>query len=85
MKNPERSIRVIAVNNYKVESKFDIYLDFSGQREWLMMHRHSGLLFGLLRNGVSLAELRRIRGRDQKIVKYLLKVIDEYLEEEKSA
>ena len=85
MKNPERSIRVIAVNNYKVESKFDIYLEFSGQREWLMMHRHSGLLFSLLRNGVSLAELRRIRGRDQKIVKYLLKVIDEYLEEEKSA
>ena len=85
MKNPERSIRVIAVNNYKVESKFDIYLEFSGQREWLMMHRHSGLLFGLLRNGASLAELRRIRGRDQKIVKYLLKVIDEYLEEEKSA
>lgn len=85
MKNPERSIRVIAVNNYKVESKFDIYLDFSGQREWLMMHRHSGLLFNLLRNGITLAELRRIRGRDQKIIKYLLKVIDEYLEEEKSA
>ena len=85
MKNPERNIKVYAVNNYKVDNKFDIYLEFSGQREWLMMHRHSGILFGILKNGARLDDLRRIRGRDQKHVKYLLRVIDEYLEEEKSA
>lgn len=85
MKNQERRIKVVAVNNYKVESKFDIYLEFSGHREWLMMHRHSGILYGILKDGISLNELRRIRGQNQKRVQYLIKVIDEYLSEEMSA
>ena len=81
MRNPDSSVRVIAVNNAKVKSKFDIYLDFSGQREWLMMHRHNGILFNMLRNGVSLGNLRRMKGNDQSQVRYLVRVIDEYLED----
>ena len=81
MRNPDSSVRVIAVNNAKVKSKFDIYLDFSGQREWLMMHRHNGILFNMLRNGVSLGNLRRMKGNDQSRVRYLVRVIDEYLED----
>lgn len=79
MKNPDRGVRVIAVNNDKVYSKFDIYLEFSGHREWLMMHRHNGILFNILKHGISLGELRRFKGRDQSRVQYLIKVIDEYL------
>lgn len=81
MKNPDRGIRVFAVNNTKVQSKFDIYLEFSGKREWLMIHRHNGFLYGMLKDGVSLAELRRATGRTRNQLKYLLQVIDEYLEE----
>ena len=81
MKGQENRIKVFAVNNYKVESRFDIYLEFSGRREWLMMHRHSGILYNLLRNGVTLGELRRFKGRDQNRVQYLIRVIDEYLED----
>ena len=81
MKRADNRIRVIAVNNYKVESRFDIYLEFSGQREWLMMHRHNGFLYRLLHDSISLSELRRLKGREQRQIQYLLKVIDEYLED----
>lgn len=85
MKNPDRGVRVIAVNNYNFESRFDIYLEFSGKREWLMVHRHNGILYRMLRNGISLAELRKISGRDKGRVQYLIRVIDEYLDELKTA
>lgn len=38
---------------------FNIYLDCSGQREYLMWHRHNGILFGLLKDGIELSELKR--------------------------
>jgi hypothetical protein len=84
LKNENR-IRVYAVNNYKVEFRFDIYLEFSGKREWLMSHRRNGILFNMLKHGIPLGELRRMSGWQKRHVEYLLKVIDEYLEEEKSA
>ena len=85
MRNQENRIRVVAVNNNNVHSKFDIYLDFPEGREWLMLHRHDGILFNMLRDGMSLRELRQ-QSRDRKDrVKYLIKVIDEYISEEKSA
>lgn len=80
----KRKIRVIAANNYK-KGGFDIYLDFSGWREYLMWHRHNGFIFGILRHGRKLSDLRRLTGRERREMKYLLTVIDEYLEEEKSA
>lgn len=85
MARNENRILVYAVNNDKVHSKFDIYLEFSGHREWLIIHRHNGWLYNLMRNGISLSELRRATGRDRRNLKYLLSVIDEFLDEEMSA
>ena len=85
MKNPDRGIRVIALNNENVHSKFDIYLDFSGHREWLMICRHNGILFSLLKNGVSLGDLRRVKGRDRERIQRIVKVADEYIKIERSA
>ena len=58
MKVKEYNMRVIAENNGNRDG-FNIYLDFSGQREFLMYHRHNGLLFGLLKNGMRTEALRR--------------------------
>lgn len=85
MKNPDRGIRVFATNNERVPNKFDIYIEYAGRREWLMMHRHSGILFPMLKNGITLAELRKISGLNKDRVKYLIRVIDEYLAEEMTA
>lgn len=86
MKNPDRGVRVIAINNEKVHSKFDIYLDFSGRREWLMMCRHNGILFSILKDGIALSDLRRkIKGRDRERIQRVIKVADEFIKEERSA
>lgn len=93
-----RNVMIIAQNNGE-KAGFNIYLDFSGQREYLMSHRHNGLLYGLLKDGASLEEMRRlkparIRGRyarKAKIAKlygqvaYLVSVIDEYMLEREAA
>ena len=85
MSSPDRGVRVFAVNNEKVHSKFDIYLDFSGKREWLMMYRHNGVIFNMLKNGMPLSELRRLKGRDKDMFKHILRVIDEYIKYERDA
>lgn len=54
----EKNVKLYAVNR-EMENGFDIYLDFSGQREYLMSHRHNGILFGILKDGAKLDELRR--------------------------
>lgn len=61
MKNNNRNIRIIAENNGNRDG-FNIYLDFSGQREFVMYHRHNGLLYALLRDKPRLDELLRWRG-----------------------
>ena len=74
---------VIAVNNDK-HGGFDIYMDFSGQREYLMWHRHNGLLYGMLKDGIRVSEIQRIAQikRDYRtVLRYLLTVIDEYMAE----
>ena len=53
-----RNIKVFAVNNGS-NAGFNIILDFSGQREFLLHHKHNGLLYNLLKDGVRLEELRR--------------------------
>lgn len=80
----ERGVMVVAENNGSARG-FNIYLDFSGQREFLMWHRHNGFLFNLLRHGRRVSDLRRLSGRERREMRYLMVVIDEYLQEEKSA
>ena len=58
MKKNNRNIRVCAVNNGNRDG-FNIYLDFSGQREYLIYHRHNGLLYDLLKDGVAIDDVRR--------------------------
>ena len=60
MKNGARNVRIIAVNAAGKHG-FDIFLDFSGQREYLMSHRHNGPLYSMLCDGAPLDEVRRWR------------------------
>lgn len=90
----KRNISVIAENNGKL-SGFNIFLDFSGKREYLVTHRHNGLIYNILKDGIQLDDLRRgdlsARGGHrinrisadeiQKSIRHLLTVIDEYLAE----
>lgn len=55
-----RNVRVIA-ENIDSDHGFHIFLDFSGQREYLMSHRHNGLLYNVLKDGVALDDMRRWR------------------------
>lgn len=61
MKYTNSNIRLVAVNRDHMDG-FNIYLDFSGQREYLMSHRHNGLLYKMLEDGVRLADLQPLRG-----------------------
>ena len=89
-----RNTRVIAENN-GTKDGFNIFLDFSGQREYLMYHRHNGLLYGLLKDGAVVADVRRWTpsqmganriGRNgaaqlYDVVTHLVSVIDDYMME----
>lgn len=58
MKRYNRNILVFAENNGN-ESGFNIYLEFSGQREYLVTHRHNGAMFSMLKNGIRLDDMQR--------------------------
>ena len=87
-----RNIRVLAENNGDKDG-FNIFLDFSGQREYLMYHRHNGQLYTMLKDGVIVDDARRwkpskIHSRRARrngsaelydTVNYLISVIDDYL------
>jgi len=62
--NMNRNVRLVAEGTYE-HDWFDIYIDFSGTREYLMPHRPNGRLFSLLKDGVSISELKR---NTQKVV-----------------
>ena len=58
MKRYSRNILVIAENNGAHEG-FNVFLEFSGQREYLFTHRHNGVMFNLLKDGIRLDDLHR--------------------------
>ena len=86
------NINVLAVNDGS-NPGFNIFLDFSGQKQFLMYHRHNGLLYKLLKDGVRLQELRRLElrrsfvrrhkrrhnRRFENLLQYLLKEADRYI------
>ena len=92
MRSAYRNVKVVAVNNGDKEG-FNIYLDFSGQREFLVHHRRNGLLYNFLKGGVRTEELRRWtpsarRGvrrlsghRLQGMISHLIAVVDDYTQE----
>ena len=89
-----RNIRVFAINNGNRDG-FNIYLDYSGQREYLTYHRHNGLLYDLLKKGVAVDDIRRWSpanlgcfrvgrsgsARLYEVVGHLVSVIDDYMVE----
>lgn len=93
-KNSVRNTRIIAENN-EGKDGFHIFLEFSGRREYLMTHRHNGLLYNYLKDGVDLDDLRRLTpgkiGRDvtgkygagqlYEKVRHLIAIIDAYINE----
>ncbi len=88
-----RNVRVLAENN-KNRSGLNIYLVYSGKREFLMFHRRNGLLYTMLKDGVSIEEWRRMktwkphcgirRGRsrsqqEESVIRHLNEVIEDYM------
>lgn len=60
MDNKTRRNTMIFAENTEGKAGFDIYISFSGQREYLMFHRHNAFLYELLKDGVKIDEFRRI-------------------------
>ena len=58
MNNAERNIKVVAENNENKHG-FNIYLDCSGQREFIVWHRHNEVLYNVLKDGVALRDINR--------------------------
>ena len=61
----EKNIRIIAINSTDAFGNFvpgfDIYLDFSGKREKIVHHKHNGLLYAFLKDGMRLDQFRCMR------------------------
>ena len=93
MKNTNPNTHILA-DTHHIDGGFDIYLEFSGKREYLIMHRYNPFLYAALKNGVSLEQWRREKAwkpnsgvRNGRMVrqlenaaKHLNAVIDDYLE-----
>ena len=89
----QNNVKVIAENNGN-NPGFLIFIDFSGHRECLMHHRHSGLLYNELKDGMNLGEMKRWKANHSKwrsstklerMMDHLNKVVDEYLTEKAAA
>ena len=89
MKNVNRNVRFDVRNH---GNQFDIYLDFSGQKEYLLTHKRNWALFNLLKNGQRLDAVKRWKVQDshlnsayrdklERSIKYLLSVVDKHLKE----
>lgn len=55
----KKNIRAYALSRNTEDGSFDIYLDFSGQREYLVTHRENHHLYGLLRHGICIDDIER--------------------------
>lgn len=60
--NYGRNIRLTAE---KTRGGFHIYMDLSGRRDYLMTHRSDEVLYGLLKDGIRLEDLRRWKPSDR--------------------
>jgi len=79
-----RNVKIHAVND-GANDGFNIFVDFSGRREFLMHHRHNGLLYAILKDGIRLEALRRWRPDNyysaqlERMVAYLLREIESHI------
>ncbi len=90
--NPNTVIFAKYIDN---KAGFSIYISVSGQQEYIMTHRNNTVLYALLKDGISLSELKRIgpkalrftmnRKHTKKSISsidHIIKVIDEFVNEE---
>lgn len=91
MKDNSRNIRIVALSKGCIPG-FDIYIDFSGQREYLVSHSHNGMLYKYLSKGVVLPDMRRnysslksSRSKNSQklahMTRHLIAVADSYIQE----
>ena len=90
-KNNEHTNIKLIPENLDGQNGFNIYIDFSGQREYLMTYRHNGPLYNLLKNGIKLDDLirykfkkksghqKRYYNKENQAVDHLLRTVDDYL------
>ena len=64
MTNTKRynNIRLFALENAN-DNGFDVYIGFSGNSEYLMHHRKNNTLFYVLKDGITVDELKRSKDR----------------------
>ncbi len=58
----QHNVRLKALTSDSNEG-FDVYVDYSGNREYLMHHRHNEILFSKLKDGIAINELERCKQR----------------------
>lgn len=58
MKNIDRNAKVVFEKNGDKEG-FNVYLDLSGQREFITVHKRYGMLYTVLKDGIFLSEMQR--------------------------
>lgn len=88
-----KNIRVFAIANQD-RTTANIYIDLSGQRQFVTTLRMSGPLCGMLRDGIRMEELARWNGRSYRkncprkyvrsgklkhAVDHVIRVIDDYI------
>ncbi len=90
--NPNTIIFAQYIDN---KDGFSIFISVSGQKEYIMSHRKNTVLYALLKDGISLSELKRIGPKALRItsnrryinksissIDHIIKVIDEFVNEE---
>lgn len=88
--NDIKNVRIFATSRFEQDG-INLYIDFSGQREYLMSYRFNRTLYKYLKRGIPLEELRvlsRARYESRKhqavvhSVKHITRVVDEFIEYE---
>jgi hypothetical protein len=77
-------------NQFIIQAKngkkgLDVYLRANGDEHYLYTHRPNHLLLKKLKDGVTIGEIKRIKpARDEQMyyhfTRYILKVVDEYIQ-----
>ena len=85
--------------NAEGQNGFHLYLDFSGQREYLMTHRDNPAIYQLLKDGLAVSALRRLGpaalhaksyrrkhwNKTQNSLNHILLVADDYIADRQAA
>ena len=85
-----KNVRIFATSRFERDG-INLYIDFSGQREYLMRYRFSRTLYNYLKRGIPLEELRALSREHYETreyqamvhsVKHITRVADEFIEYE---